>query len=268
MYLFMAGEFYASLPLVLKANDWYHTLRSARLYENDNGSLRRECVHEDIHGIIYHCDVEDKSIERHNLDVIKKSNTVCWPPIDVIEPMLDRFYVLHKCCEAGFVTHDVWIANDCNVKSSLKFPYVLKVGNIHRGEGKYLIKSVGDIPTWSGTASAEPFFDGESYRVFVVGDREFVVHIRNDESWIRNSLGGDVSVVGEPTLGLVKHARQVCEEFRLELAGIDYIVDADGFHLLEANVFPGLNYGDETKPVVEEFLRSKMTLVEQSYKNR
>jgi hypothetical protein len=262
MYLFMAGEFYASLPLVLKTNNWQHTLRSTRLYRNDNGALRRECVREDIHGIIYHCDVENKEIERHNLGVIKQNNVVCWPSLDVIEPMLDRFEVLQRCYTSGFLAHPVVIVKERSTEPLLPFPYVLKVGNIHRGEGKYLVKNIEGIPNWDGTASAEPFFDGESYRVFVVGDKEFVVHIRNDDSWIRNSLGGDVTVVDEPMPGLVKHARQVCEEFRLELAGIDYVVDADGFHLLEANVFPGLNYGDETKPAVEEFLRSKMTFVE------
>jgi hypothetical protein len=264
MYLFLSGEFFATLPIVMKTSNWIHTTKSRKLFINDDGTIRRECVRENIKGIIYHADVEDKDIEQHNLCIIKQAKIPCWPPIDIIEPMLDRFTLLNKCNKLGLLNHEIVIVDDYTTKPLMQFPYVLKVGNVHRGEGKYLINNNNDIPIWEGKASAEPFFKGESYRVFVVGDTEFVIKIDNTESWIRNSVGGEVSVVKEPINGLIKHARKVCELFKLELAGIDYIVKNREFHFLEANIFPGLNYGDETKNIVDNFLKNKMNLIEQS----
>jgi hypothetical protein len=264
MYLLNSGESYITLPLALKSKEnWAHTTRATKLFQNDDGTLRRECVREQINGIIYHADVEDRQLEKHNIETIKNSKIPCWPPIKTIESMIDRFELLDRCSRLGFILHDVQILNEFTDKINVKFPYVLKVGNIHRGEGKYLIRKQEDILCWEGKASAETYFEGESYRVFIVGVSAFCVHVTNDESWIKNTVGGEVEVVSEPIKGLIEHAREICAAFKLELAGIDYVVTKNSFYLLEVNIFPGLYYGDEeAKRAIEQFLRNRMALVE------
>jgi len=268
MFLFMAGEIAVSLNLALRTDNWHHTTRASKLFKNKDGTLHRECVNENIQGIFYHADVYDKSIEQHNINIIKETKIPCYPPISVIEPLINRFTVLSECYHLGLINHEVIILNEYNSELLLPCPYVLKANNIHRGENKYLINKKEDIPIWEGEASVEPFFNGESYRVLIVGDKEFVIKITNDESWIKNTIGGDTHVVSEPIYGLIHHARRVADLFHLELAGIDYIVTPNDFYLLEINIFCGLDYGEESKQEIEKFIKSKMNFVEQLSKDK
>jgi len=260
----MAGEFCVSLNITLRTNNWHHTTRASRLFKNKDNTLHRECVNEHIEGIFYHADVEDKSIEQHNFNIIKETSIPCYPSINVLEPMVNRFTVLSECYHLGFINHEIIILNEYSPELLLPCPYVLKTGNVHRGENKYLINTKSDIPVWKGEASAEPFFNGESYRILIVGDKAFAIKITNDESWIKNTIGGDTHVVPEPIYGLINHARKVADAFHLELAGVDYIVTPNDFYFLEINTFPGLDYGEESKDTIEQFIKSKMHLIENS----
>ena len=138
---------------------------------------------------------------------------------------------------------------------------MLKVGDEHRGEGKYLIRSASDIAPWEGIATAEPFFEGESVRVLLLGDAAFGVKIHNERHWIKNSAGARFEA-WEPTSALIEHARRAQSLFGLEIDGIDYVLTREGMHFIELNPFPRVGLSIESAAIARKIFRSAMELID------
>ena len=113
-------------------------------------------------------------------------------------------------------------------------------------------------------ATAEPFFHGESVRILIIGERSFGIKFTNEISWIKNSVGSDIEMWDNPLPSLIAHARAVAQYFKLEIAGVDYILTPTSFHFLEINQFPGVNSSDETAFAAMEFLKEKMEIIERN----
>ena len=107
----------------------------------------------------------------------------------------------------------------------------------------------------------EPFFEGESVRVLLLGERAFGARLRNEGSWIKSSAGASIEA-WEPGEAIVRHARRATRLFGLEIAGVDYVIDPAGFHLLEVNPFPRLGLSKESAAVAREMLRAAMDAIE------
>jgi hypothetical protein len=227
----------------------------------ENEILHREKIHEKLSGVIFYADMDDKSIEIHNLMLLRDNLVPCWPDPRILLLMADRHKVLEKCVEYGFVNHRI-VQGKFEDKPRLDFPFVLKTGTQHRGEGKYLIKSESDIPEWEGIASLEPFFEGDSIRVLIIGKNLFCIKLKNDKSWIKNSAGSDFDFIEKLPDALIDHALSVAYKFKLEIAGVDYILDKDKFYFLEINQFPGIGASDEIIDTARRFLNQKMDYVE------
>ena len=161
-------------------------------------------------------------------------------------------------------------------KTSFEGTFVLKIGNTHCGEGKFLAtkETISQVEPYEGVASVEPFFSGRSFRVLFLADREFVLHYTNENSWIKNSAGADVT--GWPVenhhfstnMRMVQHARAVKDHFGLEVCGIDYILDDDNVpHFLEYNCFPGVGATDEISAAAASLFSEKMKYVEELAKS-
>jgi len=259
-FLFLTGEPAATLPLLKHRPAWAPVL-SAITFDVTAGRLhRRKSATDDYLGAIYFADVRDKDIEGHNLRLFAQHSIPCWPDPTALLAISDRHTALARAVSAGLVDHPV-VQVPFTRKPLLPFPYVLKIGNEHRGEGKHLIRSAGDIVPWEGIATMEPFFEGESVRVLLLGDRAFGVRIRNDSSWIKNSPGASIEA-WEPDEAIVSHARKAMELFGLEIAGVDYVIDQAGYHFIELNPFPRVALSKESAALAREMFSRAMDAIE------
>lgn len=281
-HIFMSGEFKVSMKLVFSTLNWSHTMSANRLVLT-KGGFRRSNVSEVLKGVIYYHRTEDYDIELDNLNFLISNNFPCWPDPKQLLSMSDRHKVLKDCVDSGSVNHPVfqgtygdYIRNnehyDLRIsdkttypdlrRPKIPFPFVLKTGQEHRGEGKFLIEKEEDVPKWEEIASIEPFFIGQSCRVLFIGEKYFVIKYDNPNSWIKNSAGADVEIWEDYPKELSEHAKLVRDQFDLEITGIDYVVGTDGIHFLEINQFPGLDISDESVEVARHLFKQKMDLVE------
>lgn len=267
-FLFMSGEFRVSMPTVFLREQWSHTMSPDHLIIEDDGRLhRKQYVNETLKGVIHYADVNNKEIEKSNLSKIIEHHIPCWPNPHTLLHLLDRHKVLAECASNGYVSHDIYQFRYAERKlPKLWFPFVAKIGNDHRGIGKHLIYSKADfeqLPEWKGYATFEPFFKGDSVRVLVIDNYTVGIKIENDTSWIKNSAGAETSVI-DISETLKDHAMNVVTSLNLEIAGVDYIVEPNGyFHFLEVNQYPGIDVSDEVEDIAKKFLKEKMDLVEE-----
>lgn len=269
-FLFCAGEWGVTQPLVFKRDRWQHTSVAKTFELNDDGTFRRwNLPNERLEGLIFYASVHNKAVRQQVMDFVVSNNVTCWPDVSRLRELDCRFKVLKECVDAGFVDHPVvfstW-ASRGDIEKTLGLPYVLKVGNLHQGEGKHLIHGdkVERIEEWDGVASAEPYFmGGTSARALFIGDNEFALRFDNPTSWIKNSAGADVATWPEAPKKMWEHARRVHRHFGLEVSGIDYVIEKDGTpRFLEFNHFPGVGATDEIAACASEFFGTKMNLVE------
>ncbi|UQA60595.1 ATP-grasp domain-containing protein [Polyangium aurulentum] len=259
-YLFFTGEPAVTLPLLKQHPAWAPVL-SAITFNVTAGRMHRgRSADDDFRGALYLADVRDKDIERHNLRLLSDGAIPCWPAPESLLAASERHAALARCVAAGLIDHPVVQAH-FTPEPRLPFPYVLKIGEEHRGEGKHLIRSASDIPRWNGIATMEPFFEGESVRVLLLGDRAFGVRIHNERSWIKNSPGASFEA-WNPGEAIVEHARRAMRLFGLEIAGVDYVVDSGGFHFIELNPFPRVGLSEESAAVAQEMFRGAMEAIE------
>lgn len=265
--LFLSGESGLTMKVVFRRDNWMHTCSASQLILDENKLHRKLFPREHLKAVVFYADMVDKDIEVQNLLAIKRANIPCWPNVDMLIRLLDRHQVLRECVHAGFVKHDICQATFYDMhKCHLKFPFVLKCGNTHRGQNKFLIESEHSwaVKTpWTGIATMEPFFIGKSVRALVIGSKTFGIELRNDQSWIKNSAGAELLNVTLPDK-VVKHANDCARYFNLDVAGVDYIIDADNnFYFLEINQFPGLaNISVEASEHIEAFLEEKLIQLE------
>lgn len=261
-FVFFTGEPKATLPL-LKARPAWAPVLSALTFDVSAGRLhRRGSASDDFRGCIYFADVRDKDIEQHNLGVLARSALPCYPPPAALLAASDRHAALARCVSAGLVDHPVVQAR-WSGEPALPFPYVLKVGNEHRGEGKHLIRSSADLVRFDGIATMEPFFDGESVRVLVLGEHAFGAKLRHESTWVKNAPGASIEP-WQPDAALVEHARRAARLFGLDVAGVDYVIDASGPHFLELNPFPRVGLSDTSAELARQFFAHHMDAIEKA----
>lgn len=259
-FLFFTGEPTATLPLLASRPSWSPVLSAVSFSATSGRLQRRDGSSDDYRGVIYFADVRDKDLERRHLELFIAHSIPCWPNPTQLLSVFDRHEALSQCIAAGLVAHPV-VQASYSRQSPLPFPYVLKIGNEHRGEGKHLIRSAADIPPWEGIATMEPFFVGESVRVLLLGNDAFGVRIHHDDSWIKNAPGARWEA-WQPDPMIVAHARKTRDLFGLSIAGIDYIVNEQGFHFIELNPFPRVGLSKESTRVAQQIFREAIEQIE------
>ena len=127
---------------------------------------------------------------------------------------------------------------------------VLKWGNRHCGEDKARV--VGLVKA-DHDAVIEPFVEGRSERVLIVGDRAWRLGYESAD-WRKNvkAAVSPLPVDGD----LEARARRTAERLELSVAGVDYIVNGAGATLLEVNAYPGL---DDVPEAAEAFVELAAT---------
>lgn len=254
-FLFFTGEPAVTLPLLKPRPAWSPVLSAIQLYVTQGRVHRKNSTEDDYRGVVYCADVRDKDIERHNLHTFLKHSIPCWPEPRALLSLSDRHGALAQCNAANLLSHTI-VQTHYTREPLLPFPYVLKIGDEHRGEGKYLIRTAEDIPKWEGIATAEPFFNGESVRVLVLGEEVFGVRLQHDSHWIKNSAGGRFEI-WEPPRVIADHARKAAALFGLEIAGVDYVIEPRDVHFIELNPFPRVGLTKNSAMVATQiFLRA------------
>lgn len=272
----MSGEYKVSMPAVFSQNLWQHSMTPEK-FEIRESMLFRPLRNEFIKGVILYADVTDKSIELSNINAVINTFTPCWPNPVSLRTMLDRHEVMKICGANGFVDHGFYQTNNL-CSESLESNYgirklfgvsgrvVVKSGNVHRGEGKYLISQEQPFPDFEGTCTIEPYFEGISIRSLIIGDETFGIRIENEQNWIKNTEGAEIY---EYTLSkeIIDHSREVARYFGLDVAGVDYIINKDGFHFLEINQYPGVSGFDDIMNCAKKFFISRMKEMECNIKS-
>ncbi|MEM8531845.1 MAG: hypothetical protein AAGF95_13435 [Chloroflexota bacterium] len=114
--------------------------------------------------------------------------------------------------------------------------HVAKWGNWHCGENKARFTGA-----WESThdATIEPFLDGQSVRVVLIGDKHWQIKLEGSD-WLK-SIHDSQAALMPVDAELLADTRRVSKALRLETIANDYIVTADGSkHLLEVNHIPNV----------------------------
>lgn len=267
-FLFLAGEFRVTQPLVFQHEPWQHTMTARRLVMNEDGTYRRDNNFSDrLQGSIWHASVDNEEIRRANLQFFIDNDLPCWPNPKILLSLDDRHVVMNRCINAGLISHQV-VQGPMGIDIPFDYPFVVKTGNEHRGEGKHLVRNAEELPKWDGTATIEPFFEGISCRVLFIGDKHYGIRFDNEDSWIKNSCGAELTLWPEIPQNIIDHAKRVRDLFGLEVCGIDYIAGKSSNHFLEYNQFPGLDIDDSIEPDVIQFFAAKMKEIERIANDR
>lgn len=136
----------------------------------------------------------------------------------------------------------------CNFEESR----VLKVGDDHCGDGKRLIE--GALPEANESGVLEPFIKGESIRVLLVGKRAWSLKYESAD-WRKNVRATVTEIAPSEHPTLVPRSRTIHERLGMPCLGVDFIgSDAEGWHLLEVNAYPGLDDVVEAQETFREML--------------
>ncbi len=270
-FIFFAGKSTITMGAAFSMDNWRHTQRCKEFHVKD-GEFKINKENYLYSGLVYFADFYDKSLSLRILELIQENNIPCWPNPETLIKLHDRHDSLEILENNGMLNHTIWQGLEEEKPHQDKlplsyFPYVLKTGNSHRGEGKTLIKNREEWSkaSWEGRATLEPFFEGESVRILIIGDYHTSFKLINGTSWIKNSEGCDVED-WEPIPKMLEHAKCCNKILGLEVSGVDYIVTKDDFHLLEVNQFPGLtSIPSEDREKVKNFFKEKMRYVESSF---
>lgn len=209
----------------------------------------------DVNGVIYYSYFEGVEKERLTLAL---SSTPTFPSIRATQPLDNKLAALVSALNADpqgseapnrhIVRWDLLYrflsASEINVLGQHR-DCVVKWGNAHCGEGKRRVAELlADLPligdyAVNGPIYIEPFIQGESIRILIVGERAWQLHYTSTD-W-RKNVRSKVTVV-EIDQKLLARTKQITTSLGLVVAGVDYIVPDKGAPvLLEVNAYPGLD---------------------------
>lgn len=269
-FIFFAGEFRITIPIVFSNDNWQHSMHAKILETNSDGSFKRQKFSENILGCVYYAHVDNEDIRKQNYNFLIDNNIPCWPNPKLLLDYDDRHICLKKCIDAGLVKHKV-LQTEYRKDIDFPVPFVLKTGNDHRGIGKALINDISELQPYDGIATIEPFFTGISCRVLWVGERFYCLRFDNKENWIKNAAGAELDFYPTMPNAVIEHSKLVKDLFGLEVCGIDYIVNEEknDFHFLEYNQFPGLSLPqDDNEKYIDDFFKMKLLDVEENSRNK
>jgi len=128
-------------------------------------------------------------------------------------------------------------------------PHVAKWGNWHCGENKARFERI-----WQSDEACliEPFVEGESVRLAVIGDRFWQIRLTGSD-W-RKSIHGENAAFMDVDPELLADTQAVQSGFGLEVIANDYVVTAAGErHLLEVNHIPNVDQFAEMWDAYRDF---------------
>lgn len=130
---------------------------------------------------------------------------------------------------------------------------VLKWGDSHCGENKQLMptgKEQLDERAGNSDILSEPFIEGESHRILIVGyHMSQLVYESND--W-RKNVNSTITLLSTVDPDLVERTLTIVRRYGLTVAGLDFVLGEGRPTLLELNAYPSL---DEDPVARETFIK-------------
>lgn len=130
--------------------------------------------------------------------------------------------------QRGFITAQTSI--------KIKEERVAKWGNWHCGENKAKFNT-----SWTSEEASvlEPFFEGESVRVVIIGEQQMQIKLEGKD-WLK-SIHDNTANFMEIDQELLEDTLNIKEAFGMDMIANDYIVGTNGEkHLLEVNHIPNV----------------------------
>jgi len=200
------------------------------------------------------------------LEAIALAGTPCVNRAAVLIRSADRLAMLRACREAGLrmLPFDVFSDTDLFGRSTdlgFGFPFVLKVGNLHGGFGKVLVRDADIWPELRDLAFAantyatiEPYVPhSRDVRCLLIGERLWAME-RRGEGFRANVDTRKARIIDVPEeLGAA--TRRLATSLGAELMAIDALETEKGFVVLESNETPGLTgFPESTRESVADLL--------------
>jgi hypothetical protein len=185
-------------------------------------------------GVLFYCYFDSPAIQRRALAL---SNTPTFPNVKSTILHDDKAISLISALSAdpvknnldrGFINKNTDIGITCQT--------VAKWGEWHCGQGKAVFNNVANVPEQS---ILEPFIEGESHRILIVGDS--VWQIRYDSDDWRKNVNSKITILKHADPELAVRSEKIAQNLGLSIVGIDYIINDHGAFLLEVNAYPGLD---------------------------
>jgi hypothetical protein len=141
---------------------------------------------------------------------------------------------------------------------------VIKCGNDHCGENKMRLEEdthIVSANTAHDGALVEPFIDGRSRRILVVGTQAWQIDYESDD-WRKNVNAKLTIRKMDGGTGLDHYlwtrSVSICTTLGLHVAGIDYVGHEGNWKLLEVNTYPGLEDIPEAQDTFAELVKWNM----------
>jgi hypothetical protein len=162
------------------------------------------------------------------------SSTPSFPDIRATLPLDDRFVSLAMATRVDRVEEPRGVLRT-GESIELASERVAKWGHRHCGDGKARV--AGPFAA-NELTSLEPFVEGTSERVLVIGEAAWQLRYES-EDW-RKNVNARVTPVDPANRRLVARARRIADALALPMVGVDFVVRTDDAVLLEINAYPGL----------------------------
>lgn len=151
--ILMSGEYNVTMPLVFKRDRWWHSMKNLDVVIADDGTFSYGAMR-DLRGCLLFASADDSDRRLKNLDLLIEHKIPTWPNPELLKRLENRHDVMRMCIEAGLTTDRV-VQKSYGECIDIDYPFVVKTGNLHVGQGKYLCRTYMDIPEWQGIATAE-----------------------------------------------------------------------------------------------------------------
>lgn len=226
-----------SVPVIAHPNLPRILLQDGRLWIEGERSSRLE----EVGGVIYHGIFED---DMAFLSCLALWGGPCFPNPEGMMAVRLRLPGMVRALKhtrfggavRGYVSGNTYVTLG---KHGGETERVAKWGDWHCGENKTRFRGL-----WQAEAPSliEPFFEGSSVRVVIIGEQAWEIHMAGD-TWLKSSHHPDADLVPEIDQDLLDDTRAVMNGLGLTMIANDYIVTAtEEKHFLETNHVPNLTH--------------------------
>jgi RimK family alpha-L-glutamate ligase len=163
-------------------------------------------------------------------------------------------YLLARNKWKSFCKLEKIIPQPFSQKSSLPFPFLIKIEESLQGKGVFLIQNPSEFPNLSEDFFYQEFIQesaGHDYRVVMIEDQMIgAIERKNKNDFRSNSHFGSTAKIFQPPQELIEISQRVMSELGLFYSALDFVKNKKGQYLfLEANASPGYQQFEETTKI-------------------